>query len=325
MPVTTITRDTEALTLRIVAEVAAPVSRLWEAYADPRQFEQFWAPAERPATVIRHDMYPGGISSFFVSGPGSEKSWGYWEVLNVNHGQAFEVRNGFAHDGGAPNPAMPTMRMVFQFAEITGGSRVELTTHFNSREAFETLIEMGIEAGTSSAMRQLDAVVTDLQSYAAEVPTAVKLIGKNQVRVSRILRGSVEQVWEAHHDPASLQRWFLGPDGWELVVVKVAREIDEHYRYEWAPTTAVGEHFGMTGVLLESHPPFREVSTEAMIGVAGPPARNELTLTPVPAGTLLTLFITYPSAEVREMALATGMIDGMEATYSRLEREALVA
>ncbi|MBP2436580.1 hypothetical protein JOF34_001166 [Microbacterium amylolyticum] len=61
------------------------------------------------------------------------------------------------------------------------------------------------------------------------------------------------------------------------------------------------------------------MTTEQLIGQEGPPAINELTLTPVDGGTLLTLVITYPDATVRESVLATGMADGMETSYARLE------
>jgi hypothetical protein len=50
-----------------------------------------------------------------------------------------------------------------------------------------------------------------------------------------------------------------------------------------------------------------------------------MTLTAVPAGTLLSLLITYPSKEVRDMILGTGMTKGMETSYARLEREVLAA
>ena len=60
-----------------------------------------------------------------------------------------------------------------------------------------------------------------------------------------------------------------------------------------------------------------------MIGVPGPSTRNELTLTAVSGGTLMSLVITYPSKNVRDMILGTGMTKGMEASYARLEREVL--
>jgi len=64
--------------------------------------------------------------------------------------------------------------------------------------------------------------------------------------------------------------------------------------------------------------PWKSSDTDS--GTDGPIASNELTLTPVAGGTLLSLLVTYPSAEVRDMALGTGMTDGMETSYARLER-----
>ncbi|GMA35885.1 hypothetical protein GCM10025876_20890 [Demequina litorisediminis] len=60
-----------------------------------------------------------------------------------------------------------------------------------------------------------------------------------------------------------------------------------------------------------------------MVGVPGEPNVNELTLTPHEDGTLLTLVITYANAEMRDMIIGTGMVDGMEASYARLEAEVL--
>ena len=54
-------------------------------------------------------------------------------------------------------------------------------------------------------------------------------------RVTRIIRGTVDQVWRAHHDPALMQQWLLGPDGWSMPVCDVATEVGDTYRYEWAP------------------------------------------------------------------------------------------
>jgi hypothetical protein len=63
----------------------------------------------------------------------------------------------------------------------------------------------------------------------------------------------------------------------------------------------------------------RAATTEHMIGTDYPATLNEMTLTPVEGGTLLAIVITYTDATVRDMVLATGMTDGMEASYARLE------
>jgi hypothetical protein len=61
-----------------------------------------------------------------------------------------------------------------------------------------------------------------------------------------------------------------------------------------------------------------------MIGIDGEPNRNELILTPRPGcRTLIEVRITFPSKEVRDMVLGSGMVDGMETSYARLESEVL--
>lgn len=318
MPLTSVEKDLDALTMTVTADFPVGVRRLWDAYVDPRQIERFWGPPEWPATFTRHDVFPGGTSSYYMTGPDGSRSGGLWQFEAVDEGRSFTVRDGFAREDGTLNTDMPTMLMTFSFTETDAGSRLVTVTTFPSLEEMEQLVEMGMEQGMTSAMGQIDAVLEDLRAFAADLPVAAQLIGDTQVRVSRVIRGTVEQVWRAHHDPGLMKRWLLGPDGWVMTVADVAENVGDRFRQEWTREDG-SDGFGFEGELLESHSPHREVTTEAMIGMPGEPSRNELTLTPVDGGTLLTLVITYPSAEVREMVLATGMTDGMEASYRRLE------
>ena len=71
--------------------------------------------------------------------------------------------------------------------------------------------------------------------------------------------------------------------------------------------------------------PSRSVTTEHMTGTDFPTTLNDLQLYEEDGATLITLVIEYPDAQTRDMVLATGMTDGMEASYARLERELLPA
>lgn len=320
MPVTSIISNPDALTMTIVADYPVPVRRHWDAYADPRQIERFWGPPGWPATFTRHDMFSGGQSSYVMTGPDGERSGGYWQFLAVNEGRSFEVRNGFALDDGSPNTEMPSMRMVFEFQETAEGSRLTTTAYFNSLDEFQMLLEMGQEDGTRAAMGQIDEVLADVTSFERHY-TELQLLNDTQVRINRILWGPLPSVWKAHHDAETLQRWQLGPDGWTMPVCETATAVGEVYRYEWEQEGGQGR-FGFTGKVLESFPPDREVTTEQMIGAEGS-TLNALTLTSLGSGTLLTLVITYPSREFRDMVLETGMVNGMEVGYSRLESAVL--
>ncbi len=323
MPITSVEKDLDALTMTVVADFAATRERLWEAYTDPRQIEKFWGPVEWPATFTRHDVFVGGRSAYTMTGPDGERSAGFWEFLAVDDGKFFEVRDGFADEDGEENPAMPSMRMTFSFEDTSDGSRLVTTTRFGSLDQLEQLLGMGMEEGMTSAMGQIDRVLADLESFAAGRGTEQQILSDTQVRMSRIIRGTVEQVWDAHHDPGLLRQWMLGPDGWTMPVCATTTEVGGAYRYEWEPEDSSGEdapeRFGFEGELLEFDPPRRAVTTERMIGMNTPGNRNELTLTPTLDGTLLSIVITFPSAETRDTVLGTGMVDGMEASYARLE------
>lgn len=322
MPVTSVDKDLESLTLTVIADFGVPVLRLWDAYADPRQIEKFWGPPGYPATFTRHDVATGGRSDYYMTGPDGEKFGGYWEFLAVDEGRSFEVRDGFAEPGGSPNTELPTSVTSFVFEETEGGSRMTSTTTFGSLDELEKLVGMGMEEGLVLAMGQIDEIVADLASFAAGRATEAQILSDTQVRVSRVIRGTVQQVWDAHHEPELVQRWMLGPDGWTMPVCEVARNVGDSYRYEWQQEGGE-ERFGFVGEILESAPPHREVTTERMLGTEGPSTHNEMTLTPVDGGTLVTLVITYPDAELRDTILGTGMVEGMEFGYARLESEVL--
>ena len=60
MTVTNVTRTPTPCTMTITAEFDAPVERVWQLWADPRQLERWWGPPTYPATVVDHDLAAGG-------------------------------------------------------------------------------------------------------------------------------------------------------------------------------------------------------------------------------------------------------------------------
>ena len=322
MPITSVTSDPKALTLTVVGDYPVPLDRLWDAWADPRQLEKFWGPETWPARFTRHDMAVGGRSEYYMTGPDGTRSAGWWRYLAVEPKRRIEIEDGFSDANGQDNMNMPTMRIVFNFEATDTGSRFTSVTRFPSLEAMEELVKMGMLEGMRSALGQMDGVLADLASFAASLATEAEILSDTTVRITRIIRGTVEQVWRAHQEPELMQRWLLGPDGWTMPVCQVARKVGERYRYEWEAADG-SQRFGFEGTLIESEPPYRSVTTECMIGMEGPTTRNEMTLTSMTTGTLLSIVITYPNAETRDAILGTGMTSGMEASYARLEAVAL--
>ena len=127
MPITSVEKDLDQLTITIVADFAAPLARLWDAYADPRQIERFWGPPSYPATFLRHDAAVGGKSVYKMTGPEGDEHYGCWEWTNVDAPRSFEVVDWFADETGAPNTDLPPPTRPSPSRRPTSGSRLTTT------------------------------------------------------------------------------------------------------------------------------------------------------------------------------------------------------
>jgi uncharacterized protein YndB with AHSA1/START domain len=143
--------------------------------------------------------------------------------------------------------------------------------------------------------------------------------GEKVVVVRRRFEASPEEVYRAHVDPALLQQWLLGPEGWTMPVCMIEPRSGGKIRYEWSD--GKGRGFYLTGEFIELDPPRRIVHVERMhMPDPTPDNRVETTFTADGRGTLMVMRMSLPDAATRKAMLATGMDKGMEASYARLER-----
>jgi len=143
--------------MTITTEFDAPVKRVWELWANPRQLERWWGPPTYPATVVNHDHSPGGRVNYFMTGPEGDESRGWWRVVAVDAPRRLEFEDGFADDAGNPNLDVPSMTIRVTLNERPeGGTRMAIETTFPSRDAMDQIIAMGAEEGVISALAQID-------------------------------------------------------------------------------------------------------------------------------------------------------------------------
>jgi len=322
MPVTSTTTDLDALTLTLVAEFPVSVERLWTAFTDPRQLERFWGPPGYPATFGTYDLRPGGYAHYWMTSPEGQKFYGRWDVIEVDAPHSFTVTDTFADEHGVSDPSMPTSTMTATFEATATGSRLTMLSTSPTLESLQQGIEMGQVEGITQAIGQLDTVLADLRQYALGKGTQTEILDDTHVKITRAFEAPRHLVWRAHTEPELMKRWLLGPDGWVMTTCEIGMTPGAAYRYAWAPEAGKeGEPFGFEGENLVIDPERRLVSTERMSGTDYPGTVNDLSFDEVDGVTLLTLYVTYDSQEQRDMILATGMTDGMETSYARLQRE----
>jgi uncharacterized protein YndB with AHSA1/START domain len=146
----------------------------------------------------------------------------------------------------------------------------------------------------------------------------LKSEGDTHVVAVRRFAALPEAVYRAHTEPALIQKWLLGPDGWTMPVCINDARPGGKIRYEW--TNGKGHGFYLTGEFVELTPFSRIVHVERM-HMPDPCPDNHVVTTfePDGRGTLMTMRMTLPDAQTRAAMLSTGMEHGMEASYIRLE------
>ncbi|GAA3032500.1 SRPBCC family protein [Actinokineospora globicatena] len=161
MAVISTNKDTEALTMTFVAEFGAPVKRVWQVWADPRQLERWWGPPTWPATFTEHEFTEGGRSAYFMTGPEGEKAAGWWRITTLDAPNRLEFEDGFADDDGNPVSAMPSTTSAITLEAIDSGTRMTSVTTFATLADLQKLSEMGMEEGMRSAMAQIDTLLAE--------------------------------------------------------------------------------------------------------------------------------------------------------------------
>ena len=159
MTVKDVKKDPATLSMVVTAEFDAPVERVWQLWADPRQLERWWGPPGYPATFVDHDLAPGGVMNYFMTSPEGDKHHAWWRVTTVDAPRSIELVDGFG-DAADPNTDMPTtdMRVVLS-DRAGGGTDMVMTSTFPSLEAMERLLEMGMDEGLRAAMSQMDDIL----------------------------------------------------------------------------------------------------------------------------------------------------------------------
>jgi uncharacterized protein YndB with AHSA1/START domain len=159
MSVTSVEKDVHSLSLTLVAEFDAPIERVWQLWADPRQLERWWGPPSHPATVEKHDLTTGGEVLYFMTGPEGERSRAWWRITSVTPPTSLDFTDGFADQDGNPNPDRPPTTVQMQLTEHDGRTRMELRFVFESTEHMEQEERWGAFEMVPQSVGQMDALL----------------------------------------------------------------------------------------------------------------------------------------------------------------------
>jgi uncharacterized protein YndB with AHSA1/START domain len=137
-----------------------------------------------------------------------------------------------------------------------------------------------------------------------------------EIVLTRVFDAPKARVYEGLTSPDLLRTW-LGCRGLVLDVVKSDNRVGGRYRFEG--NLPNGHRLAWGGEQRELVPNERIVQTEAFDGYPGE-ALNTTTLAERDGKTTMTVRLVYPSKEIRDAVLATGMPEGAGEAYDQLQQ-----
>jgi uncharacterized protein YndB with AHSA1/START domain len=137
-----------------------------------------------------------------------------------------------------------------------------------------------------------------------------------EVVITRVVEAPRRLVFDTWTKPEHVQQWMLGPPGWTMPVCEIDLRPGGTWHFVWRKDN--GSEMPMSGSYREVSPPDRLVTTERW-GPEWPETVNTMELSESGGRTTITLTVTYPDKAARDAALETGMKDGMDHGYERLD------
>lgn len=129
---------------------------------------------------------------------------------------------------------------------------------------------------------------------------------------------TAEQVYRAHTEAELIQKWLLGPPGWTMPECIHENRTGGRFSYTWANPEEQG--FTIHGTILDTVPNQRMVHTERFDGVdMGGETVVTTHFAEEDGVATLRMCVVYDNPDVIEAALASGMTDGMQMSYTNLD------
>lgn len=136
------------------------------------------------------------------------------------------------------------------------------------------------------------------------------------ITVTRSFEAPLSAVWRAFTDPTIIPRWMTGPEGHTMPECTVDLRVGGSWRYVWQMPE--GRMVG-TGTFSLVEPERRLIHTETFDIFPHTETQVETEFFAEGGTTRVVMTMRYDSTLSRDAVLRTGMGDGMEAGYRKLD------
>lgn len=297
----------------------APRDLVWKAFTEPERLMRWWGPKGFKMLACKVDLRSSGVFHYGMRMPNGHEMWGQWVYREIVPPERLVTVVSFTDPEGNivrhPMSAVWPLEVLHTMTLSEHDGKTTLTVHavpINATEEERTTFAAGLKSMDAGFTGTLD----QLAAYLAKTGPSLTVTtpSDREIVMTRVFDAPRRLVFEAMTKPEHMKHWF-GPRGFTLPVCEVDFRVGGAWRSVLLKPD--GKEMGMRGVYKEINAPERFVSTESFDDFPGE-SLNTLTFVEHDGKTTFTCSVLYPSREVRDAVLASGMEKGAGETYDRL-------
>ncbi|MCO5192320.1 MAG: SRPBCC domain-containing protein [Anaerolineae bacterium] len=295
---------------------AAPRHLVWQAYTDCAHLSQWWGPTGWTVPHCELDLRPGGKWHYCMKGEMPDgsvmESWGLAVYREIVPPERLVYVDAFSDSDGTISADLPQMLITVTFEEIDGQTLLTSITEFDSAEALQTVIDMGMEQGITQTWDRLDAHLPTMRD------DLVRLEGDETIVITRVFNAPPQVVFDAMTQPQHVRIWY-GPRSrsTQVTICEIDLRVGGHWRF--VIQTQSGDEVDFYGEYLTIDRPRHLVFTEIFAPFPETVSTIDTVYHDLSGRTRLVATCTYPSQAARDGIIASGMEGGLRETYDQLD------
>jgi uncharacterized protein YndB with AHSA1/START domain len=159
--------DMKKNTMMIRREYAARRQLVWDCHTKSELLDQWFAPKPLTTKTKSMDFRDGGHWHYVMIDPNGPEYWGRMDYKKIRPIENYTALDGFSDASGAVNPDLPRSEWNVTFSDQETRTLVENVVSYQSAEALQKAIDMGMKQGMTSTLERLDELLAVLSTRSA--------------------------------------------------------------------------------------------------------------------------------------------------------------
>jgi uncharacterized protein YndB with AHSA1/START domain len=149
--------DKENRTITVIRAYDAELPRVWSAWTERDQLDEWWAPKPYQARTKSMTFREGGFWLYAMVGPDEEMQWCRADFMLIETLKRFSWRDAFCDESGSLVQEFPRSVWTNSFSREGDKTIVTNLIQFETTAHLDKYLEMGFREGYTQGLNNLEA------------------------------------------------------------------------------------------------------------------------------------------------------------------------